>query len=110
MAKEILVSYGIDVDAVGGLLGSYGGQDSPNDISRWVFAGKVGAPRLVELFRREELRTTWFVPGHSLESFPQEMQQVMDAGHEIGLHGYSHENPTALSAEQERDILGRTME
>ena len=110
MAKEILVSYGIDVDAVAGWLGSYGGQDSPNDISRGVFAGKVGAPRLVELFRREELRTTWFVPGHSLQSFPEEMQQVMDAGHEIGLHGYSHENPTRLSAEQERDILGHTME
>lgn len=40
MAKDILVSYGIDVDAIAGWLGSYGGQDSPNDISRGVFAGR----------------------------------------------------------------------
>jgi hypothetical protein len=29
MAKEIFVSYGVDVDAVAGWLGSYGGEDSP---------------------------------------------------------------------------------
>ena len=110
MAKDILVSYGVDVDAIAGWLGSYGGQDSPNDISRGVFAGKVGTPRLLELFDRFDMTTTWFIPGHSLESFPEEMQQVMDAGHEIGLHGYSHENPTELSREQEADILNHTME
>lgn len=107
--KEILVSFGVDVDAVAGWLGSYGGQDSPNDISRGVFAGAVGAPRLLTFFDRLDMRTTWFVPGHSLETFPAEMQAVMDAGHEIGLHGYSHENPTELSREQERDILEYTM-
>jgi hypothetical protein len=32
--KRVLVSYGVDVDAVAGWLGSYGGQDSSNDISR----------------------------------------------------------------------------
>ena len=42
MAKEILVSFGVDVDAVAGWLGSYGGEDSPDDISRGLFAGEVG--------------------------------------------------------------------
>jgi hypothetical protein len=32
--KRVLISYGVDVDAVSGWLGSYGGEDSPNDISR----------------------------------------------------------------------------
>ena len=32
--KRVLISYGVDVDAVAGWLGSYGGQDSSNDISR----------------------------------------------------------------------------
>ena len=44
MAKEIFCSFGIDVDAVAGWLGSYGGEDSPDDISRGLFAGEVGAP------------------------------------------------------------------
>ena len=45
MAKEILCGFGIDVDAVAGWLGSYGGEDSPDDISRGLFAGEVGSPR-----------------------------------------------------------------
>ena len=32
--KRVLISYGVDVDAVSGWLGSYGGDDSVNDISR----------------------------------------------------------------------------
>lgn len=40
--KRVLVSYGVDVDAVAGWLGSYGGEDSSNDISR----GELSNPRL----------------------------------------------------------------
>jgi len=32
--KRVLIGYGVDVDAVSGWLGSYGGEDSSNDISR----------------------------------------------------------------------------
>ena len=39
MAKEIFCCIGVDVDAVAGWLGSYGGEDSPDDISRGLFAG-----------------------------------------------------------------------
>lgn len=110
MTKTILVSYGVDFDAVAGWLGSYGGEDSPCDISRGVFAAEVGVPRLLELFRRTGLRTTWFIPGHSVESFPRQAEAVVNAGHEIGMHGYSHENPIAMSREQEEDVIARAME
>jgi hypothetical protein len=35
--KRVLVSYGVDIDAVSGWLGSYGGEDSTSDISRGEF-------------------------------------------------------------------------
>ncbi|RSH77842.1 uncharacterized protein EHS24_002903 [Apiotrichum porosum] len=100
----------VDVDAVAGWLGSYGGEDSPGDVSRGMWAGEVGIPRLLALFKKFGITTTWYVPGHSLDTFPDEMAAVRDAGHEIGLHGYSHENPTALSIEQQRDILEHTFD
>ncbi|RYP18352.1 hypothetical protein DL765_003964 [Monosporascus sp. GIB2] len=106
--KRVLVSYGIDVDAVCGWLGSYGGEDSTSDISRGLFAGTVGTRRLLKLFEKYNMKTTWFIPGHSLETFPEEMAAVRDAGHEIGLHGYSHENPKDMSIEQQRDVLDKT--
>jgi len=88
VTKKILVSLGIHVDAVAGWLGSYGGEDSPDDISRGMFAGEVGSMRLLKLFERENLKTSWFIPGHSIETFPEQMKAVAAAGHEIGLHGY----------------------
>ena len=110
MTKEIQCAIGVHVDAVAGWLGSYGGQDSPSDIQRGMFAGEVGIPRLLELFRRLELRTTWFIPGHSLETFPSQVEQVVAQGHEVGAHGYSHENPIAMTREQETAVLARCVE
>jgi peptidoglycan/xylan/chitin deacetylase (PgdA/CDA1 family) len=110
MPKEILCAFGVDVDAVAGWLGSYGGEDSPDDISRGMFAGEVGSPRLVGLFKKYNLRTTWFIPGHSAETFPDQMKAVANAGHEIGVHGYSHENPIAMTREQEEAILDKCLD
>ncbi|WP_432538573.1 polysaccharide deacetylase family protein [Klebsiella variicola] len=110
MAKEIPCAFGVDVDAVAGWLGSYGGEDSPDDISRGLFAGEVGAPRLLKLFAEQQLRTTWFIPGHSIETFPEQMKAVVEAGHEVGIHGYSHENPIAMTPAQEEAVLDRSIE
>jgi peptidoglycan/xylan/chitin deacetylase (PgdA/CDA1 family) len=107
MAKEILVGFGIDVDAVAGWLGSYGGEDSPDDISRGMFAGEVGSIRLLDLFDKLGVKTTWFIPGHSVETFPEQMKEVAKRGHEIGIHGYSHENPIAMTPEQEEAVLDK---
>ncbi|KAG2363173.1 carbohydrate esterase family 4 protein [Suillus spraguei] len=108
MSREILIGFGVDVDAVAGWLGSYGGEDSPLDISRGMYAGEVGVWRVLKLLDKYNIKATWFIPGHSLETFPNEMAAVRDAGHEIGLHGYSHENPDSLTPEQQRDILDYT--
>ncbi|HZP87829.1 MAG TPA: polysaccharide deacetylase [Burkholderiales bacterium] len=110
MAKEIFCAFGVDVDAVAGWLGSYGGEDSPDDISRGMFAGEVGMPRLVKLFDRFGIKTTWFIPGHSIETFPKETEMVVKAGHEIGIHGYSHENPISMTPEQEEAVLDKCIE
>lgn len=110
MAKDIQVGFGIDVDAVAGWLGSYGGEDSPDDISRGMFAGEVGSPRLLDLFDQQGLTTTWFIPGHSAETFPEQMLDVAKRGHEIGIHGYSHENPIAMTPEQEEAVLDKGIE
>jgi peptidoglycan/xylan/chitin deacetylase (PgdA/CDA1 family) len=110
MPKEILCAFGVDVDAVAGWLGSYGGEDSPDDISRGLFSGEVGTPRLLDLFKKNNLTTTWFVPGHSVETFPDQFRRIVDEGHEIGVHGYSHENPIAMTRAQEEQVLDRSIE
>jgi peptidoglycan/xylan/chitin deacetylase (PgdA/CDA1 family) len=110
MTKEIFVSLGIDIDAVAGWLGSYGGAESPSDIQRGIYAGQVGVPRLLKVFERADIQTTWFIPAHSAETFPYECKMIVDPGHEIGAHGYSHENPVAMSQAQEDAVMERSIE
>ena len=62
-------------------------------------------PRLLQLAQRREMPVTWFWPGHSIETFPEQFEATVAAGHEIGVHGYSHENPIAMTREQETEIL-----
>lgn len=107
MGKRIRCGFGVDVDAVAAWLGTFGGADSPHDISRGLFAGEVGSMRLLDLFDHYGIKTTWFIPGHSIETFPGPMARVAERGHEIGLHGYSHENPLAMTPAQEADVLDK---
>jgi peptidoglycan-N-acetylglucosamine deacetylase len=110
MSKQIFCAFGVDIDSVAGQIGSYGGGESPSDIQRGVFASEVGTLRLLRLFKRYGMKASFFIPGHSIESFPKEVMQIVDAGHEIGAHGYLHENPIAMTPTQEEDVLARSVE
>ena len=106
--NKIRVAISIDLDAVSGWLGTgYHPDNVLADYSAGFFAAKVGVPRLVRMLQKLHLadRCTWFIPGHSAESFPDEVDQVVKSGAEIGLHGYAHEGAYQLTVEQERDIL-----
>lgn len=108
--KEILCTFGTDIDSVAGWIGSYGGGDSPSDIQRGIFAGEVGIPRLLKLFRKYDLRTSFFIPGHSIETFPDQVKRIVEEGHEVGAHGYLHENPIAMTPAQEEAVLVKCIE
>jgi len=109
-AKDIQVCFNVHFDSVSLWLGSFGGEDSPCDISRGVHAAKVGTPRLLDIFDKYQIITTWNITGHSIESFPKQSELVAQAGHELGLHGYAHENPLAMSPQQEADVLDKCIE
>ena len=108
--KDIQVCFNVHFDAVSLWLGSFGGEDSPGDVSRGVHAAKLGTPRLLDLLDKHDIKTTWNITGHSIESFPKESKMVADAGHELGLHGYCHENPLAMTKEQEEAVLNKTFD
>ncbi len=82
------------------------GQTTPTMMSRGHF-GVVGAERLLELMHRRGVPSTWFIPGHTLESYPDACAAVHAAGHEIGHHGWTHRPPASLSREEEDEELSR---
>ena len=67
----------------------------------------IAIPRIVALLRRLDLRQTFFIPGWCIEKYPAAVELLLEAGHELALHGYLHERPNELSAEDERYWLQR---
>jgi len=51
----------------------------------------VGAPRVLELLKKYDIESTWFIPGHTVETFPEMCIRIRGEGHEIAYHGYAHE-------------------
>jgi peptidoglycan/xylan/chitin deacetylase (PgdA/CDA1 family) len=82
------------------------GGTTPTQISRGEF-GLVGAERILSLLKRYSIPSTWFIPGHTIDTFPDACRRVVEAGHEVGHHGYLHEPPALLTREQEDGVLAR---
>ncbi len=82
------------------------GMTTPTPISRGEF-GIIGAKRILALLAKYQIRSTWFVPGVIIETYPGVCRQLVAAGHEIGHHGWTHVPPAALSREQEKEGLIR---
>lgn len=80
---------------------------TPTPISRGEF-GAVAVPRILHLLRERNVQTTWFIPGHTMETYPDVCRLVVDDGHEIALHGYAHEDFTILDEKDEREIFHRS--
>jgi peptidoglycan/xylan/chitin deacetylase (PgdA/CDA1 family) len=82
--------------------------DSVVKLSHAEFGPRVGAPRLLELFERESVPTTWFVPGHTLETFRSQIEEILAGGHELATHGWFHEDFAEVSRDEAREVLERS--
>jgi peptidoglycan-N-acetylglucosamine deacetylase len=95
-----------DFDAISLWIGPFAAR-SPSVISRGEF-GAVGVSRILALLDRTAIPATFFITGHTAETYPALVRDIAAAGHEIGHHGYLHENPITLGArERELEILLR---
>jgi peptidoglycan/xylan/chitin deacetylase (PgdA/CDA1 family) len=69
----------------------------------------VGVPRLLDLLAEYELPGTFFVPGLTAERYPEVVERIATAGHEVGHHSYSHRSPVDLAEAGERADFERAL-
>ena len=79
---------------------------TPTAISRGEF-GIPAVKRILALLAAQRIPTTWFTPGHTIESYPSCVAAVHAAGHEIGNHGWTHRVPATLGYDGEEQELVR---
>ena len=66
--------------------------------------------QLLEGLERRGVKATFLLCGYRIEEDAATAQQIFDAGHEIGLHGYSHKSMGDMSKKEIADELRRTAE
>lgn len=84
--------------------------DPPVKLSHAEFGVRVGAPRILALLASHGIPSTWFVPGHTLVTFPGSTEAILAGGHELGCHGWFHEDFAEVPADEEPEIIGRCVE
>ncbi len=99
-----IVCLTFDFDVMSGHIAR--GMTTPTPISRGEF-GIVGAGRILSLLKAQEIPTTWFVPGFTIETYPEACARVVEGGHEIGHHGWTHVQPALLDREHEEEEMIR---
>ncbi len=74
------------------------------------FGRRVGVPRILECLSKYEVTASFFMPAVVALIDPDEPRRIRDHGHEIGMHGWIHENNSRLTYQQERRLMLRAHE
>jgi peptidoglycan-N-acetylglucosamine deacetylase len=51
-----------------------------------------GRPKLLNLFKKEGIKATFFVTGMMAKQYPDLIHRILEEGYELGCHGYTHEH------------------
>ncbi len=82
---------------------------TPAMLARGEYGARVGVPRVLDLLERHGVRATFFVPGHTVESFPEETGSILERGHEVGHHSYAHVDPSGQTRDEEAADMERAL-
>jgi len=82
----------------------------PIVMSQGAYGWKTGMPRILALLQRYDIAATFFVPGLVIEQRPAVVEAILEHGHEIAHHSWSHAWIVNLTAEEEREEMERGFE
>jgi len=68
----------------------------------------IGYPRILDMLDRVGVHATFFIEGWNGVHHPAEVRHLVDRGHEIGMHGWMHEDWKQLDAQTERHLAAES--
>lgn len=106
--KQAAVTVTVNLDAESLDLAQAGALPLWGRMSHGRYGAQAGAYNLIELFKRYDLKATFFIGAWDAERYPDLMEAIAAAGHEVAGHGYCHEDFSKLSVEQQEEILDKS--
>ncbi len=104
------ISFDVDADSLIHISKPIDGHDRLYPISMGKYGPTVAIPRILETYKRLGLKQSFFAPGWVVEQYPSVMENILADGHEIGHHGYLHEDPTTHTASEQAYWFERALD
>ncbi|MBI4526689.1 MAG: polysaccharide deacetylase family protein [Deltaproteobacteria bacterium] len=74
------------------------------------YGERVGVYRVMEVLRQEGIKASFFVNGHTLETFPDLMKQIVSEGHELCSQNWRHRYAIMMTPEEQYNDIKRTVD
>lgn len=108
---DVAVALTFDVDAESAWLGE--GPEYERRLTTLSQAGYGpvrGLGRILDLLDAHDITSTFYVPGHTADHYPDSVSEIIERGHEVGHHGYLHRGTDGLDAGRQRAELEQGLE
>jgi peptidoglycan-N-acetylglucosamine deacetylase len=104
------ITFDMDADSLIHLDHPTDGHRRASAISMLQYGPTVAIPRIVETYRHFGIKQTFFIPAWCMETYPEAVETILKGGHEIGQHGYLHENPVPQNRDEQAMWMDRCIE
>lgn len=104
------ITFDMDADSLIHIARPKDSFDRVYPISMGRYGPTVAMPRILETYRRLGLKQSFFIPGWCMEAYPETVEAILEGDHEIGHHGWIHEDPIETKGEAQREAFERTLE
>jgi peptidoglycan/xylan/chitin deacetylase (PgdA/CDA1 family) len=103
------ITFDVDADSLIHIARPNDSFDRLYPITMGRYGPTVGVPRILDTYRRLGLKQSFFIPAWTMERYPDAVDAILRDGHEIGHHGYLHEDPTGISGAEQREMFERAL-
>lgn len=104
------VTFDMDTDSLIHLEHPKDGYKRSSVISMLQYGPHVAIPRILETYRRLGITQTFFIPAWCMETYPEAVSAILKGGHEIGHHGYLHENPVSQTRDTQAAWMDKSIQ
>lgn len=67
--------------------------------------GNEDTPEILEILKSHKVHVTFFMTGGWIESYPDDVKAILEAGHDLGNHSENHKNMSQLSEAEIKEEL-----
>ncbi len=104
------ITFDMDADSLIHIARPEDSHDRLYPISMGRYGPTVAIPRILDTYRRLGLKQSFFIPGWCMETYPEAVEAILKDGHEIGHHGWIHEDPIVTKGAAQEEAFEKALD